>query len=442
MIDNLQYYILLFAVIVVVSITMYIGFPKKCKPGTYSVNGKMPGWWRSCTECKSGEFNNVSGATSCDKCKPGTYNNEYGMSKCNKCRAGTYNNKPGSIQCENCLEGAYNDTKGATSCKNCQPGTYADELGSEICQSCPLGSYSSVENSRSCTLCGNDTYSSVKGSIKCNDCTSGEKSGKGYSECTPCKEGQEWIKTTTTSIGKKPLRTCVACEPGSFLKTYRGVTKCASCDYGKYQDTSGQMECNKCPDRVTIGANGGVALTEEQRTLIEGSSSIDDCTTDCKGPGFRMSNGQCEIIPRSTSQVNNMKIPPLRYLWASPNTDATWEQHDGDMCGAFLNDLEAPLKCGGSGGDNVNFRSINKDTDDNLDVMFDKKYSLYDCNGVIKLHDVDPGNNQCVKVKMTEYEDGEFSIHGANGNICSPDGDDYEIKCVSPNKSNNELKPR
>lgn len=50
----------------------------------------------------------------------------------------------------------------------------------------------------------------------------------------------------------------VPCAPGRYLKN----NECIKCDYGNYQDSSGQLSCKKCPDDTTTPGRESRGVTE------------------------------------------------------------------------------------------------------------------------------------------------------------------------------------
>ncbi|KAL4218704.1 calcium ion binding [Mactra antiquata] len=116
-----------------------------------------------------------------------------------------------------------------------QPPQYADiecnsgyVLDRDACKPCPAGHYLN-ETSTSCIQCPIGQYYGGEGSIECIECPTGY---------------------TTKQIGSKSIDNCTAlCQPGSASPD--GMSPCAVCLYGKYQDEYGQTSCKQCPSGTT-----------------------------------------------------------------------------------------------------------------------------------------------------------------------------------------------
>ncbi|KAH8069300.1 glutathione transferase [Aureococcus anophagefferens] len=117
-------------------------------------------WSHGCSECASGRYSSVDGATGCKSCPSGTYA-EAGRSTCTTCAAGSY---AGS---------------GASNCTACPTGYVS------------TGETGAISLETACTLCEAGTYDAGTECVTCP----GTYSGDAATECTDCPAGRYWATT-------------------------------------------------------------------------------------------------------------------------------------------------------------------------------------------------------------------------------------------------------
>ncbi|KAH8066392.1 glutathione transferase [Aureococcus anophagefferens] len=116
-----------------------------CAPSNGNAQGMDYYYWsHGCSECASGRYSSVDGATGCKSCPSGTYA-EAGRSTCTTCAAGSYAGS-GASNCTACPTGYVSTGEtGAisleTACTLCEAGTYdagteCDAAGATDCVDC------------------------------------------------------------------------------------------------------------------------------------------------------------------------------------------------------------------------------------------------------------------------------------------------------------------
>ena len=134
-----------------------------CPPGTYSAPGSAYPNATSCTSCAPGQLDDDSdSATPCADCDAGRYSDEQGSvsSACaGVCPSGSYS-APGSASCADCGAGQLDDdSDSATPCANCDAGRYSGSDGvvaAECAGVCDVGTYAppASNDTTSCESCG------------------------------------------------------------------------------------------------------------------------------------------------------------------------------------------------------------------------------------------------------------------------------------------------
>ena len=186
-------------------------------------------WSHGCSECASGRYSSVDGATGCKSCPSGTYA-EAGRSTCTTCAAGSYAGS-GASNCTACPTGYVSTGEtGAvsleTACTLCEAGTY--DAGTE-CVTCPAGTYSG-DAATECTDCAAGTYSTATGATSCVACPGGTyQDAAGATDCVDCaadNDDDEPGHYSTYSDGAASQSECV-CETG-WAGELCTVTSCAT----------------------------------------------------------------------------------------------------------------------------------------------------------------------------------------------------------------------
>jgi alpha-tubulin suppressor-like RCC1 family protein len=179
--------------------TVLYGFCSRCSPGKYiparaclycpaiaAANANDAG----CSDCPSGTFSSMYGATSdtqctpcpantfaasgsavCTPCPAGTFFNGTGGTNpfiCTECAAGSFNPTPGH-DCMACGVNTYQNLTGQASCVNCSTGTFNPNTGSNSsadCRACTVDVAANVTNSTSITLTWSDMEEPGCGSLE------------------------------------------------------------------------------------------------------------------------------------------------------------------------------------------------------------------------------------------------------------------------------------
>ncbi|KAK7253724.1 calcium ion binding protein [Aureococcus anophagefferens] len=166
-----------------------------CAPSNGNAQGMDYYYWsHGCSECASGRYSSVDGATGCKSCPSGTYA-EAGRSTCTTCAAGSYagsgasnctacptgyvsTGETGAISletaCTLCEAGTYD---AGTECVTCPAGTYSGDAATE-CTDCPAGRYSGHDGATGCAACPGGTYQDAAGATDCVDCAADNDDGE------------------------------------------------------------------------------------------------------------------------------------------------------------------------------------------------------------------------------------------------------------------------
>mmetsp|Transcript_64250 Transcript_64250/g.177746 ORF Transcript_64250/g.177746 Transcript_64250/m.177746 type:complete len:238 (+) Transcript_64250:1474-2187(+) len=146
---------------------------------------------------------------------------------------------------ESCKSGTYNNITGAAACTACQSGYVSNHSMAISCQACPAGRAAPATGSRQCAVCNAGFYSR-SGETSCTKCDGGTWSGEGSSECTKCEPGK-WSETGTADK-------CKDCPVGEY-QPKNGSTSCLPCQLLLGESSSeGSARCNNC--RVRYYSNG------------------------------------------------------------------------------------------------------------------------------------------------------------------------------------------
>ena len=157
-------------------------------------------------------------ASVCTNCQTGQYQNLLGRSECAPCTAGMYCESRGlENPTGDCLVGTYSEA-GFTTCADCPPGTWEARTGQPNCTNCVGGKYSS-ESARL---------------VPCVDlCSIGRYSPPGSPSCPQCLPGQYQPDSGSEA--------CIACLAGQFSAVLGAATVCTACISGRYNDGKGAI---------------------------------------------------------------------------------------------------------------------------------------------------------------------------------------------------------
>eukprot|EP00971_Amphidinium_carterae_P281158 5582320-Amphidinium_carterae.1 len=135
-----------------------------CSPGMYSNDGGAEeclacasGHYANesgglnCNPCPAGRFSALEGQPECAHCSPGEEARDVGAIKCDLCAAGFFAAAGGT--CSECYTGSYSPLSGATSCVTCHLGHYSASIGSSGCVKCNEGSFAAEHGMTGCSLC-------------------------------------------------------------------------------------------------------------------------------------------------------------------------------------------------------------------------------------------------------------------------------------------------
>jgi len=113
------------------------------------------------------------------------------------------------------------------------------------CSKCP--SLSSAPQgsifSTSCTC--NSGYVGQNGGV-CSECAAGKYKTAGLT-CTDCPTG-----TYSSLSARNALSDCLLCQSGKYAD-FSGLTICKDCEAGKSQQSTGQAQCQSCPQKQASG---------------------------------------------------------------------------------------------------------------------------------------------------------------------------------------------
>ena len=222
-----------------------------CPAGTKGNTGAQ------CTDCPSGQWGGMQGATTCSQCAAGNYTSVPGAAACLQCSPGSYSVAPGATACESCAINTFSPG-GLASCVSCSKEFYSPS-GSVACLVCATGS-TSISGS-GCTLCPAGYYSvggsgcstcpggfsSISGQL-CIECSAGETSAAG-GLCTPCAAGTDSLGGGTclpcgAGYSSLPGLRCLPCTPGWFNSIIGGI--CTRCELGTVSSNSAATSCVNC----------------------------------------------------------------------------------------------------------------------------------------------------------------------------------------------------
>ena len=307
-----------------------------CGPNYHAAVGKGAS---TCIPCSGVECKCASGyglyandeTFQCQTCAMGSYNNRYDSLGCVLCPPGFSQASEGQTECVECKD-QLTSVRGAPNCfAHCTAGSYLTGVG---CTSCPPNSKSGAQSvdvtacicntgyamsdssaqSRDiwCDICSAGFFleNTVNGN-KCIECTAGNTSVPGSSECFgKCHTG---YRLTTTG--------CAPCRPSSSYtlpanapvvggecvcdKGYTGGQEgfeCVPCLTGTYKDTSGTGECVPCPGFnyspvASTDAAMNCSCKKGTSSITEGLLKHATTCTDCPAGKYKSTNEHVDCTP-------------------------------------------------------------------------------------------------------------------------------------------------
>ncbi|WAQ95255.1 FBP1-like protein [Mya arenaria] len=287
---------------------------ENCPAGSSGTDGLV------CSQCGTGQYQDVVGQTSCKACPEKTFNNKNGSTtaddclpicgpgkqfnnvSCDMCPIGTYKSVEGNAaMCEPCPSGFTTENQGATSrndCsqRECEPGTYHVQNSVPItCTDCPIGTYSTASMVTQCTPCGTGKTTLATKSTSADACT------------TLCSNGRGLNLQT---------RGCDTCPVGQYNDASSGANPnfCKTCKSGTTNYQTGQSSCPATVDAV-------VYQYRKYEVMLKYKADIAGCHVDISGIQTQVSlairqtfisqrvaryNGQRSFCPSTT--CNNIAV--------------------------------------------------------------------------------------------------------------------------------------
>ncbi|XP_052814812.1 uncharacterized protein LOC128241762 isoform X2 [Mya arenaria] len=287
---------------------------ENCPAGSSGTDGLV------CSQCGTGQYQDVVGQTSCKACPEKTFNNKNGSTtaddclpicgpgkqfnnvSCDMCPIGTYKSVEGNAaMCEPCPSGFTTENQGATSrndCsqRECEPGTYHVQNSVPItCTDCPIGTYSTASMVTQCTPCSTGKTTLATKSTSADACT------------TLCSNGRGLNLQT---------RGCDTCPVGQYNDASSGANPnfCKTCKSGTTNYQTGQSSCPATVDAV-------VYQYRKYEVMLKYKADIAGCHVDISGIQTQVSlairqtfisqrvaryNGQRSFCPSTT--CNNIAV--------------------------------------------------------------------------------------------------------------------------------------
>jgi len=256
-----------------------------------------------CPVCEPGSMAPLSGSVSCVKCPAGSYSANNGSGTCLQCDQGKYAPEAGSTECMRCPAGSAASTYGSVSCTPCSPGTFAPSTGLITCLRCAKGQHQPSNNATTCIDCPVATYSDVFGQASCKVCSLGSApmdannatGGTNNVACAPCPIG---------TYLDEPLASCKLCPIGRSNQL-TGVTQCAECGVGRFQDVPGGNDsCIACPLGTSQPFTGQSNCTACDQGSYAATTAQPICTLCAVGTWTKDigRNRSCELCPTGSYQ--------------------------------------------------------------------------------------------------------------------------------------------
>ena len=296
---------------------------KPCTKNEFSEQGEY------CQLCPTGFATQSTGSSSCIKCVDGDCNGV--------CPEGEYLSEG---ICKNCPSGYVSLGGYQNKCSECTKGTYQHQQSKSNCILCEPGQYSLVGANNLCHTCAKGQYQDGKGQSACIDCMPGKyNQNTGQTECNECPLGK-----FTENFGTDNLGNCMVCPAGKRGHSVLSGT-CEDCEEGTWQNETGQLKCNDCPDDSIVPYSAA------------GSTAAEDCFDihNIKSYVFGMKDDSkvsqtfdtsCEIRPNMVLYCPSCtcKSDVRDGYWAGPVCDECQRGFAGGQVGKCL------IKCPGYDG--------------------------------------------------------------------------------------------
>lgn len=170
-------------------------------------------------------------------------------------------------------------------CIGCSPGLYQPFDNELECLRCARGSFSNA-GAAQCTQCSPGFFNAEKAQFECSQCPQGwTQPNTGSFECNFCTVGTETVGNQCISCAAGTFRNasmlqCEACAPMSVQPAPKS-TFCITCEQGKYQYSTGAVQCLDCPT---------------QGSCCSGYELVNGTCTACNSSTYEL-DGHCVACP-------------------------------------------------------------------------------------------------------------------------------------------------
>eukprot|EP00937_MAST-01D_sp_MAST-1D-sp2_P008279 g8279.t1 len=193
-------------------------------------------WLAACTDCATGQYQDVAGQASCKDCVKGQYQSALGQTACINCAQGTYSDQAKQASCANCAKGKFNDQTAQTAaaaCKDCGVGLYQEQAAQAACKNCAKGLFNdqtAQDALADCKKCAKGLYTD-------------QEAQTAVAGCKKCAKGLYNDQEAQTAVAG-----CKNCAKGLYndKEAQGAASDCAECAKGKYNDQLAQVAVAGC----------------------------------------------------------------------------------------------------------------------------------------------------------------------------------------------------
>ena len=237
----------------------------------------------------------------CVACIPDTYKQDNTAGPCTTCTAdSTTSGSTGNVAASDCLcLPGYYYIGFLQQCRPCDADTYKDTIANAACTSCPANSDTDGHSGRTAVdqcICGpghrhSVTLENATFSSSCVSCATGRyKDIRANQDCTACPAN------SFSSEGSATRAACL-CNAGFTGSLATAGSSCALCPSAAYKDSSGDADCDSCPQNSNTeagsvsssiaacscdsGYTGQLVDTSSVCTACPSGQSYDDATRQC-----------------------------------------------------------------------------------------------------------------------------------------------------------------
>ena len=266
---------------------------RACAPGAFSDSDSV------CQTCPVG-FASFESTQGCEECQAGTYSTG-GQTNCTVCADGL-KSPPRASEClSECPDWA-NGTLGQA-CLLCDTGRVGP-----ACTDCPAGRFKDISIGPDCDECPSG-FITVENAF-CVACAAGQYAFE--NECRLCPNGfaqpvdaQSACVVPTCPTGThrqaEGLTQCAPCAPGKFQDAFDSAEDCKLCAAGTYS-LIGSYQCVECS--IGFGSNGSAPCA----ACAPGRGTVSGQCVDC--PSGHVSDGSvaCTACPRGRVAQDNICV--------------------------------------------------------------------------------------------------------------------------------------